>query len=217
MKKIAVILSGSGVYDGSELHESVLTLLAIEQQNASYRCFAPNIEQHHVINHLTGEVAENESRNVLVESARIARGDIEDLSELDVASYDALILPGGFGAAKNLSDFALSNGEYEVNKEVLNACKDFANADKPVGYMCIAPVIAPFVNKEGVKITIGNDKSIAETLTKLGAEHQDCVVSDIVIDPANKVVTTPAYMLAENISEAAEGIGKLVKAVVLFA
>jgi len=217
VKKIAVILSGSGVYDGSELHESVLTLLAIEQQNASYRCFAPNIEQHHVINHLTGEVAENESRNVLVESARIARGDIEDLSELDVASYDALILPGGFGAAKNLSDFALSNGEYEVNKEVLNACKDFANADKPVGYMCIAPVIAPFVHKEGVKITIGNDKSIAETLTKLGAEHQDCVVSDIVIDPANKVVTTPAYMLAENISEAAEGIGKLVKAVVLFA
>jgi len=217
VKNVAVILSGSGVYDGSELHESVLTLLAIEQQGASYRCFAPNIDQYHVINHLTGEVSEGESRNVLVESARIARGDVEDIDDLDVASFDALILPGGFGAAKNLSNFALSNGDYNVNEQVLNACKAFANADKPVGYMCIAPVIAPFVHKEGVKITIGNDKSIAETINKLGAEHQECVVSDIVIDPANKVVTTPAYMLAENISEAAEGIGKLVKAVVLFA
>jgi enhancing lycopene biosynthesis protein 2 len=214
MKKIAVILSGSGVYDGSELHEAVLTLLAIEQNGASYRCFAPNIEQHHVVNHLTSEVSETETRNVLVESARIARGDIEDVKELYVDEFDAVILPGGFGAAKNLCDFAINGTDCLVNEDVLVKCQAFAKASKPAGYMCIAPALMPFVYGEGVKATIGRDPGTAEAMVAMGAEHVKCDVDEIVVDDACKVVSTPAYMLASNISEAASGINKLVAKVV---
>ena len=182
MKKVAVILSGCGVYDGSEIHESVLTLLAIEQNNASYRCFAPNIPQHHVINHLTGEVSEDESRNVLVESARIARGDVEDLKDLREQDFDALIVPGGFGAAKNLCNFAIDGDNYEVNAEVLKACQAFTQADKPAGYMCIAPAMLPLIYPKGVQGTIGTDAGTASLITAKGLIHNDCNVEDIVID-----------------------------------
>lgn len=214
MKNIAVILSGCGVYDGSEIHESVLTLLAIEQQNAKYRCFAPNIEQHHVINHLTGEVIADESRNVLVESARIARGDIEDLSELNVDEFDALIVPGGFGAAKNLSDFAINGEQMKVNQQVLDICQAFALKAKPAGYMCIAPAMLPLIYGEDVIGTIGNDQGVATALANIGLAHKECRVDDIVIDEKHKLVTTPAYMLATSLTEAADGINKLVKQVV---
>ncbi len=216
MKNIAVILSGCGVYDGSEVHEAVLTFLAIEQQGAKYNCFAPNIAQHHVINHFTGEVSAEESRNVLVESARINRGDVEDLIELREKDFDAIIFVGGFGAAKNLSSFALENGDYSVNEQVIKAAKAFANSDKPAGYMCIAPALLPLIYPAGVKATIGRDNDTATLISAKGLSHVDCDVADVAIDEAHKVVTTPAYMLAESISEAAVGINKLVKYVLAF-
>ena len=211
MKKVAVILSGCGVYDGSEIHETVLTLLAIEQNGASYRCFAPNITQHHVINHLTGEVSENESRNVLVESARIARGDVEDLCELREQDFDALIVPGGFGAAKNLCNFALDADNYQMNEQVLASCQAFAKVGKASGYMCIAPTMLPLIYPKGVQGTIGTDADTATYIEAKGLVHNTCNVDEVIVDKDNKVVSTPAYMLATSMTEAASGINKLVK------
>lgn len=216
MKTVAVILSGCGVYDGSEIQEVVLTLLAIEQNGASYRCFAPNIVQHHVINHITGEVSENETRNVLVESARIARGDVEDLCELRVQDFDALIVPGGFGVAKNLCNFALDAENYQVNAEVLASCQAFANVHKPAGYMCIAPTMLPLIYPKGVQGTIGTDRDTAALIEAKGLIHNNCNVDDVVIDQAHKLVSTPAYMLATSLTEASSGINKLVKSVLAF-
>ncbi|WP_448215508.1 isoprenoid biosynthesis glyoxalase ElbB [Endozoicomonas sp. 2B-B] len=208
-KKVAVILSGSGVFDGSEIHEAVLTLLSLDRCGASYQCFAPDIPQHHVINHVTGEEME-EGRNVLVEAARIARGEIRPLEELKAEDFDALILPGGFGAAKNLSDFAFSGSELKVQSGVSFAVKSFAEAEKPVGLMCISPAIAGRIFGEGVLATIGNDVETAAALEQTGVKHVECAVDDIVVDDRHKLVTTPAYMIARSISEAAVGIDKLV-------
>ena len=208
-KKVAVILSGCGVYDGAEIHESVITLLRLDQRGAQVQCFAPNIAQHHVINHLTGEEMP-ESRNVLVESARIARGDIKDISEANVEDFDALIVPGGFGAAKNLSDFAFKGTECAVQPDVLALAEAFAEAGKPIGLMCISPAIAAKIYGPGVICTIGKDADTAAAVSKMGGEHQECEVSEIVEDKARKLVSTPAYMLANSISEAASGINKMV-------
>jgi len=211
MKKIAIILSGCGVYDGSEIHESVLTMLAINQNGAQYRCFAPNINQYHVVNHLTGDITENQSRNVLVESARIARGDIENVMALRANEFDALVLPGGFGAAKNLCDFAIESENCTMQKDVLAACQAFANANKPAGYICIAPAMIALVYGNNSIGTIGTDSDIAAQLTTMGLQHVSCPVDDVVIDISNKIISTPAYMLAGNIGEAAQGINKLIK------
>ena len=208
-KKIAVILSGCGVYDGAEIHESVITLLRLDQRGAQVQCFAPNIAQLHVINHLTGEEMP-ESRNVLVESARIARGNIKDIREADVEDFDALIVPGGFGSAKNLSNFAVEGAGCTVQPEVLALAEAFAEAGKPVGLICISPALAAKIYGPGVTCTIGNDADTAAAMNKMGATHKDCAVSDIVEDKARKLVCTPAYMLAQSISEAASGINKLV-------
>jgi enhancing lycopene biosynthesis protein 2 len=208
-KKIAVILSGCGVYDGAEIHESVITLLRLDQRGAQVQCFAPNIAQLHVINHLTGEEMP-ESRNVLVESARIARGNIKDIREADVEDFDALIVPGGFGAAKNLSNFAVEGAGCTVQPEVLALAEAFAEASKPIGLICISPALAAKIYGPGVTCTIGNDADTAAAMNKMGATHEDCAVSDIVEDKARKLVCTPAYMLAQSISEAASGINKLV-------
>ncbi len=210
MKKIAIILSGCGVYDGSEIHEAVLTMLAITQQGAQYRCFAPNIEQYHVVNHLTGDIDESQSRNVLVESARIARGDIDPITELVVDEFDAVVLPGGFGAAKNLCDFAIKGENCSMQSDVLAACQAFAKANKPAGYICIAPAMIALVYGQGSQGTIGTDSDIAKQLTTIGLEHINCSVEQVVIDEKNKVISTPAYMLAGDISEAALGINKLI-------
>tara|TARA_Y200000002_G_scaffold380200_1_gene391147 strand:+ start:28 stop:681 length:654 start_codon:yes stop_codon:yes gene_type:complete len=213
MKQVAVILSGSGVFDGAELHEAVLTLLAIEQEGASYQCFAPDVEQLHVINHLTGEVAEGETRNVLVESARIARGNIKSIAECDVNAFDVLILPGGFGAAKNLCTFAVDGKNCAFNEDVLNVCEAFARAKKPAAYACIAPALAAKVYGNQTKMTIGSDKDTAEGLNALGACHVDCAVDEVVVDNDAKLVTTPAYMMANSISEAHASISKMVSTV----
>ena len=192
MKKIGVILSGCGVYDGSEIHEAVLTLLAISRSGAQAVCFAPDKQQVDVINHLTGE-AMTETRNVLIEAARITRGEIRPLAQADAAELDALIVPGGFGAAKR------------------------HQAGKPVGFMCIAPAMLPKIFDFPLRLTIGTDIDTAEVLEEMGAEHVPCPVDDIVVDEDNKIVTTPAYMLAQNIAEAASGIDKLVSRVLVLA
>lgn len=212
-KKIAVILSGSGVYDGSEIHEVVLTLLRLDQLGVTVQCFAPDIKQHHVINHLTGEEM-SETRNVLLESARIARGNCKAVTELTAAEFDAVILPGGFGAAKNLSDFAFNGANCTVEPATLAAVQSFVAAGKPVGLMCIAPALAAKFFGQGVLCTIGTDTATAEALEQMGAQHQTCTVDALVIDEKNNLVTTPAYMLAENISQAAEGIFSLVEEIV---
>ncbi|OSP14020.1 isoprenoid biosynthesis protein ElbB [Vibrio alginolyticus] len=216
MKKVAVILSGSGVYDGSEIHEAVLALYAIEKAGATWHCFAPNIDQLHVINHLTGDEMD-ETRNVLIESARIARGNIDDVAKLNVDEYDALLLPGGFGAAKNLTDFAVSGAECSINTHVAQACRAFANSKKPAGYLCISPVIIPMIYEQGVKGTVGNDEAVSIAFNQMGGEHTTCPVEDIVFDEKHLVLSTSAYMLAENISQAASGIEKLVSKLIKIA
>jgi enhancing lycopene biosynthesis protein 2 len=208
-KKVAVILSGCGVYDGAEIHESVITLLRLDQRGAQVQCFAPNIPQLHVVDHYSGDEMDG-TRNVLVESARIARGNIKDVKELHVADFDAVILPGGFGVAKNLSDFATSGANCTVQPDVLKAVQAFVSADKPIGLMCIAPALAAKIFGPGVICTIGKDADTAVALTQMGAQHEECEVADIVEDSTLKLVTTPAYMLAQSISEAASGINKLV-------
>lgn len=213
MSKLAVILSGSGVYDGSEINEAVLTLLSIEELKSSYVCFAPDVNQMHVVNHLSGETMINEDRNVLVESARIVRGNIKPLTALKANDFDALIVVGGFGVAKNLSDFAVSGAEFSVFDEFIHVATDFKLMNKPVGYMCIAPVLLTKIY-ENITLTIGNDSETAKILTTLGALHENKSAHEICIDHENKVVTTPAYMLADNLLDAKVGITKLVESVV---
>lgn len=216
-KRIGVILSGCGVYDGSEIHEAVITLLAIDRAGAEAVCMAPDIPQMHVINHLAGEPAEGETRNVLVESARIARGDIKDLAGAQVADLDAVILPGGFGAAKNLCNFAVAGPDCEVNPDVARLIREMYIAKKPIAAVCIAPAVLSKVlgdEKVAHKLTIGNDEGTAAAMANMGTEHVQCPVEEFIVDPVNKLVSSPAYMLAGSISEAAEGIEKTVQALV---
>lgn len=208
MKKIAVILSGCGVYDGAEIHESTLTLLAISKAGAMYHIFAPNQEQFHVVNHLNGEIME-EKRNVLVEAARIARGTINDLKDLNHSNYDAVIMPGGFGVAKNLSNFAVKGADLKVNQDLQKILVDFHNASKPIGALCISPVVIAKVFK-GTQLTIGKDKATIDILNKLEAKHIENEVDQITVDAQNKIVTTPCYMLDTNIANLYSGIEKLV-------
>lgn len=212
VKRVAIVLSGCGVFDGAEIHESVLTMLFLAKSGVLFQCFAPDMAQLHVVNHLSGEVAEGESRNVLVESARIARGDIQPLTSLDANEFDALVLPGGFGAAKNLCDFALKGADAKVHSDVLTVCQAFASAKKPAAYACIAPALLAEVYGTGVKLTIGKDEDTALVLGRMGADHVACEVNQVVVDEANKVVTTPAYMLAANIAEASDSIEAMVAA-----
>lgn len=214
-KKIAVLLAGCGKADGSEIHEATLTLLAIDQQGADYHIFAPNIQQHDVVNHISGEVL-NEKRNVLVEAARIARGDIKDLKEYDAANYDALILPGGFGAAKNLCSFAIEGENMSINEEVHKAIQTTHEAQKPIGALCIAPVIVAKA-LQGTTVTLGQDESIAQIIENWGSKHEKTSHGEITSDFENKVVTTPCYMLDASISDIYNGATALVKKVLEWA
>jgi len=213
MKYVAVILSGCGFQDGAEIRESVLTLLALDTEGVRYKIFAPNKDQHHVINHLNGEEVEGVTRNVLEESARIARGEIEDLVHLNVNDFDALIMPGGFGVAKNMCSFAFDGSGAYVDELVVGKIKDFKAASKPIGAICIAPaLVALSVGDQNPTLTIGSDEGTAGELEKLGAKHQNCATSDCVVDEAHKIVTTPAYMDGgANLAEVFSGISKLVK------
>ncbi len=214
MAKVGVILAGSGVYDGAEIHEAVCTLLHLDRRGAQVQCLAPNIPQLHVVNHLTGQVAPDESRNVLVEAARIARGAIVDLSTVDGGDFDAVILPGGFGVAKNLCTFAVDGPACSVDPEVERFLRQAQRANKVIGLLCIAPVLAAKVfGAHQPQLTIGNDPDTAQAIETMGGQHLSCPVREIVIDAPNRIVTSPAYMLGQSISEVYDGIGKLVEAV----
>lgn len=213
-KKIGVLLSGCGVFDGAEIHEAVLTLLFLDREGTEIICMAPDINQAHVINHLTKEPM-RESRNVLVESARIARGEIRNLSDVKAADLDALILPGGFGAAKNLSEFAFKGPEGKVNDQVKRILDEMIQAKKPVGALCIAPAtVGMALREKSPTLTIGNEAGVIGALAALGVKHQLCGVGDIAVDEKNRIVTSPAYMLGPGIKDVAVGIEKLVKKVV---
>jgi len=212
MKKVAVVLSGCGVYDGSEIHEAVLTLLYLDRAEVEVVCFAPDMQQAHVVNHKTGEIVTGESRNVLVEAARIARGKIEDLAHLQAEDFEALIIPGGFGAAKNLCNFAFEGENLTVHAEIERVIKAFHADKKPIGIICIAPVMGAKVL--GATVTIGNDAGVASAIQKMGGCHVDREVSEIEIDEENNVISAPAYMFDARISEVSEGIKKLVCEVV---
>jgi enhancing lycopene biosynthesis protein 2 len=210
MKNFAVVLSGCGVYDGAEIHEAVLTLLAIDKAGATFQCFAPDIRQHHVVNHVNGkEMAE--SRNVLVESARIARGNIRPLSAFTAAGYDALIFPGGFGAAKNLCNWAVAGDNCTVNSDVAAAIKAMTGAGKPVGAMCISPVIFARLFK-GIDLTTGNDPASRNFIEKSGNKYKPTKHGEVIVDQSRNLFTTPCYMLEASISQIAEGTENLVKA-----
>ena len=210
MKKFAIVLSGCGVFDGAEIHEATLTMLAVMKQGAQYEIFAPDINQHHVVNHITGEEMP-EQRNVLIESARIARGQIKDLKLYDPNNFDALIFPGGFGAAKNLCDFAFKGADCTVNTDVEKAILKTAGKNKPIGALCISPVIFAKIFGD-VEVTIGQDAGTAEAIEKLGATHIQTNHGEVVFDEKNNLFTTPCYMLDANILDIAKGASNIVKA-----
>jgi enhancing lycopene biosynthesis protein 2 len=208
MKKFAVVLAGCGVFDGAEIHEAVLTLLAIAQQGAGYDIFAPDVNQYHVINHHTHQPMP-EKRNVLVESARIARGKIRPLSEFSASAYDALIFPGGFGAAKNLATIAFDGPNAKVNPDVEAAVKAMHRAGKPIGALCIAPaVIARILG--GIEVTIGDDPGTIDTIRKMGGTHIETTHGEVVVDKKNKIFSTPCYMLDATIVQVYQGATNIV-------
>ena len=210
-KKFAIVLAGCGVYDGAEIHEATMTMLAISRQGAEYQCFAPDIDQAHVVNHLTGKEM-NEKRNVLVESARIARGNILPLADFKAVDFDAIVFPGGFGVAKNLCTFAFDGPECSVNEDARMAVGEMHKAQKPIGALCISPVlIARIIGN--VEVTIGNDKGTATAVESMGGKHMIATHGEVVVDSSNKIVTTPCYMLDANISQIADGAGNVIKTI----
>jgi enhancing lycopene biosynthesis protein 2 len=206
----AVILSGCGHQDGAEIHESTLTLWAIHKHGADYHCFAPNISQYHVLNHITGEEM-NDRRNVLIESARIARGKISELATFKADKFDALVLPGGFGAAKNLSNYAFDGADCQVDSSVTKAITEMHAAGKPIGALCIAPVLLASTLKN-IKLTVGQDQTTITNIKEMGATHESTSEGEIVIDTDNKIVTTPCYMLDSRVDKIGEGADRLVAA-----
>ncbi len=209
--KIAVVLSGCGVFDGSEIHEATLTLLALDRQGAEYQCYAPDVDQAHVINHVTGEEMA-EKRNVLIEAARIARGEIKALGDFNASEVDAVIFPGGFGAAKNLSSFAFDGAQCTVQPDVARVVGDMVEAKKPIGAMCIAPAALAKI-LDGAEMTIGQDAGVAKAIEAMGCRHTPAMHGEIVVDENLKLVTTPCYMLESTIGQIADGAENTVKAI----
>ncbi len=214
MKKFAVVLAGCGVFDGAEIHEATLTLLAIKKLGADYQCFAPDVAQYHVINHITGEEMD-ESRNVMVEAARIARGNIKNLNEFKAEDYDALIFPGGFGAAKNLSTIAFKGPDAEVNPDVEKAVKAMLEAKKPIGALCISPAIITKIIGD-VRVTIGEDEGTVQAIEAMGGTHIAADHGDVVVDDEKLVFTTPCYMLDADITQIWDGAYNTVEAMLSF-
>jgi enhancing lycopene biosynthesis protein 2 len=217
MVRVGVVLSGCGVYDGAEIHEATLTLFFLDRAGAEVICMAPNVDQMDVVNHIKGE-ATGEKRNVLVEASRIARGVIKDIKDVKAGDIDVLVFPGGFGAAKNLCNFAVKGADCTVNPGVEKLIKEMHSAKKPIGFICIAPVIAAKVlGSFNPQLTIGNDKGTAEAIEKMGGKHIVSPVENAVVDQKNKIVTTPAYMLGPTISKVAMGIEKVINEVLKLA
>lgn len=215
--QFAVVLSGCGVFDGTEIHEAVLTLLALDEAGVDYQCFAPNTWQARTIDHFTGHAVaiagDEDNRNVLAESARIARGEIKDLKEFKATDYDGIIFPGGFGAALNWCDSAIKGPDCEVNLEINRAVEESFKAGIVIGAMCIAPtMLAKVLGKHNIKLTIGNDAKVAAGINKMGAEHENKAATEVCVDEENKIVTTPCYMLATSIKDIAKGTRGMVEA-----
>ena len=211
--RVAIILSGCGQHDGSETHEVVLTLLSLAQEKVEWDAFAPDIEQRAVINHITEEPEEGQRRQVLLESARLVRGKIKSLIEADITKYDAVIIPGGFGAVSHLCNWGSEGANFSLNKDVCKFLNEAISSKKPVGFICIAPMMIPKLYKSA-KLTIGNDASLAEQIHAMGSSHIPCKASDVVVDKENLIVSTPANMVANSIDEVYVGIMKLVKEII---
>lgn len=213
-ERVGVVLAGCGHFDGAEIREAIFALLALDEHHAHAVCMAPNIDQMHVVDHITGQTGG--ARNVLTESARVARGDIRDLASVQAEELDALIFPGGFGVAKNLCDFAVKGAECTVNPEVSRLVREMYAAGKPLGFACIAPALAAAIFREagvkGVQLTLGDeDKGAARGLEALGAVHLSCPATEARVDAAHRVVSTPAYMYsAPRISEVRRGVSEMV-------
>lgn len=213
-KKIGVMLSGCGVFDGAEIHESVLTLLAIAEAGASYDCIAPTIDQAHTWQHADNAVAESDRRQVHVEAARIARGDLVRLDKVNIADYAAMVFPGGFGVAKNFCDYAFRGADMAIQPEIEAVIRAFHAAGKPLGFLCIAPILAGKIfGPEQVRVTIGNDPTTAGHIASWGAQHVVASVREVVADERLKIFSSPAYMLATSITEVRDSCRNLVNAV----
>jgi len=221
MSTIAVVLSGCGVYDGSEVHEASAVMVSLGRKSADYKIYAPDKPQMHTVNHMNGEEIKGDNRNVLIESARIARGKIEKLSELDVSKHDAVIFPGGFGAAKNLCDFAVKQADCTVDAEVAKVLKSFHEAKKPIGLCCIAPVLAA-KTLTGCQVTMGQESEdggkwpfagACGAVGAMGSKHVPKNVDEIYVDESNKIVTTPAFMCNTEVHEIHDGVAKMVEGV----
>jgi enhancing lycopene biosynthesis protein 2 len=211
--RVGVILSGCGYLDGAEIHEAVLALYFLDRAGAKIECFAPDRDQMHVVNHLTGDET-SETRNVLIESARIARGEIRDVSQADMSELDALVMPGGFGAAKNLSNFAIKGPDAEIDPDVVRLVGQAVEAGKPIVAICISPaVLAAALAKNGysAKLTIGSDEGTAAAIEKLGSNHQQCPVDGCVVDEDRRILTTPAYMLGPGPKDVGAGIEQAIE------
>ena len=207
-KKFAIIIGGCGHKDGSEIHETIMTMLAIERNGATYEMFAPDRPQYHVINHFTGnEMAEN--RNLLVEAARIARGNIKSLDDFDVNNFDAVIFPGGFGVAKNFFNYALKGAKATVDSQIERVIKETYAAQKPIGALCIAPVLLVKV-LDDITVTIGNDEATAQDVVKMGSTNINTSSGEVISDKRNRIFSTPAYMLDATIADIADGADNLI-------
>lgn len=211
-KRIGVVLAGCGVYDGSEIHETVLTMLALQKKGYELEFFAPDIDQAHVVNHQEGAPAEGESRRVLIEAARLARQPVTDIRRADAGALDGLFLPGGFGVAKNLCNFAFEGEKMEVREDVAKLVQDCFNSNKPMAFVCIAPVIAARVIGNHVEITLGEDPGVAAKVEAMGARHIAKPVDQAHVDNTMKIVTAPAYMSAKNLLEVEASINAAVDA-----
>ena len=209
MKKVGVLFSGSGVYDGTEIHEAVCTLLALEEAGFKPVCLAPNINQHHVVNHLNGEEM-NETRNVLIESARIARGDIQDLAQASLDELDALVIPGGFGTAKNHTKWAFEGPDGKIEASVKNLILHMVSAKKPIVALCMGPTTVAKALEGSVyqvELTVGSTneaspydiKGISGGIEKVGAVAVEKTVSEISVDENNKIICAPCYMMEATI------------------
>lgn len=214
MATFGVVLSGCGVYDGAEIHEAVLTMLAIEEAGHSMLMMAPRGPQMHVVDHLAGAPTD-ETRDILVESARIARGAIKDMAEVGAEDFDALVFPGGFGAAKNLCDFAVKGVEATVHPAVAALVQATHAAGKPIGFACITPALAALIFRDaempGVALTVGDlEDDASKAMAQLGADVQACPVREVIVDAARKIVSTPAYMTAQRITEVRDGVKAMV-------
>jgi enhancing lycopene biosynthesis protein 2 len=210
-KKVGVLLSGCGVFDGSEIHEATLALYFLDKAGAEIICMAPDKDQRDVVNHISGEPSA-EKRNVMTEAARIARGKIQDIRAVKAGELDALVIPGGFGAAKNLCSFAVDGAACKVDENVAALLGELHKSKKPIGALCIAPaIIAGVFGKTcAPEITIGSDTGTAAAMEAMGARHKTAAFDEIVVDSENRIVTTPCYMVAQSISEVGAGIEKLV-------